>query len=130
MILRTYVYVIAAAALTAGGAYVAQRMTAASYQADIIKEQAAKAAAIKAAAEQANQHAEELEKARAKREIIYRTITKRVDRIVDRPVYINDCLDDDGLRIANDALAGSATTAGEPDAAVSGTDADGWEDRR
>jgi len=125
MISRVYLYLLASAALTAGSAYVSHRITAASYQADIIKEQQQAAAGLLAAAEKANKHAEYLEKERAKREIIYRTITKKVDRIVDRPVYIRNCLDDDGLRMANEALTGAPAAVAEPDAAMPSIDAPG-----
>ena len=38
----------------------------------------------------------------------YRTRTRIVRQIVDRPVYRNVCLDDAGLREVNDAIAGVA----------------------
>lgn len=37
-----------------------------------------------------------------------RIVTQYVDRIVTRPVYSSRCLDDDGLRIARHAIAGTA----------------------
>ena len=37
-----------------------------------------------------------------------RIVTQYVDRIVTRPVYRSICLDDDGLRIARHAIAGTA----------------------
>lgn len=130
---RPYLTLIAAAAAFAGGAWIGHGLTAASYQKDVIAEQIARIEAIKkaadavqAAAVEANHHAQELEKARAQREIVYRTITKEVDKIVDRPVYRNVCLDDDGLRVINDALRGEAASdTGQPDAAVSEPDAAG-----
>jgi len=33
-----------------------------------------------------------------------------VEKVVDRPIYRNQCLDDDGLRDANAALAGPSST--------------------
>lgn len=48
----------------------------------------------------------------AAREVQYATITKTVDRIVDRPVYRDVCLDADGLRNINAALAGKANDPG------------------
>ena len=47
-----------------------------------------------------------------------RTIAKFVDRIVEKPVYRNVCLDVDGLRAANEALTRKAPTGGQPDGAV------------
>lgn len=68
-----------------------------------------------------NDVAEQLEVAKSERKVVYETITKTVDRIVDRPVYRNLCLDDDGLRNVNTALAGKPT--GKPDAAMPAADA-------
>ena len=130
MTLRVYLLAVSVVMAFATGGWIGHRLTAASYQADVIAEQQAHAAAVQAAAEQANRHAEELEKARAQREIVYRTITKEVDRIVDRPVYLNVCLDDDGLRVINEALTGTPAAAGEPDAAMPDADAAGRQDRR
>ena len=48
---------------------------------------------------------------RAKTEIVYRTTTKFIDRVVDRPVYRNLCMDDDGLRYLNCAIRGETGTA-------------------
>jgi hypothetical protein len=59
-----------------------------------------------------------------------RTITKYVDRVVERPVYRSDCIDDDGVRLINSALTGAPAAAGQPDGAVPGPDAAGGQDRR
>ena len=128
--IRLYATAAAAAALFLFGAWIGHSVTAASYRADIIAEQQAAAKAVAEAAAKANQHAEELEKTRAQREIIYRTITRQVDKIVDRPIYRADCLDDDGLRITNEALTGAPAAAGRPAAAVPETRPTGREDRR
>ena len=55
-----------------------------------------------------------LEAEDGKARIIYRTITKAVDRYIDRPVYRSVCLDSDGLRDANSAL-GKVSAPTEPD---------------
>lgn len=53
----------------------------------------------------------------AQRERI-RVITKEVDRVVDRPIYRDGvCLDDDGLRLIANAVAGPEL-AGEPASAL------------
>lgn len=39
---------------------------------------------------------------------VTRTIVKRVETFIDRPIYKNTCLDADGLKAVNDALAGGA----------------------
>lgn len=46
------------------------------------------------------------EEKRTTNEIRYRTVTVTVEKLVDRPVYINQCLDDDGLRILNEQITG------------------------
>lgn len=66
----------------------------------------------------ADKAATNLEKDNAKAKVVYRTITKQVDKYIDRPVYRNICLDADGLRDANAALSGALTPAGEPDKRV------------
>jgi hypothetical protein len=74
---------------------------------------------------QGNTASTKLEQGNAEARIVYRTITQEVDRIVDRPVYVNACFDDDGLRHANAALAGALTPARKPDGAVPEPDAAG-----
>ena len=66
-----------------------------------------------AAMRQANDAATKLEKAHARIEMKYWTITKEVERVVDRPLYVGVCLDDDGVRLANAALTGSRPVAPE-----------------
>lgn len=56
-----------------------------------------------------------LEVGNAKAKVVYRIITKNVDKYIDRPVYRNICFDADGLRDANAALVGALAPAGEPD---------------
>lgn len=71
-------------------------------------------------ADRADQAAERHEVAKAKIEVRYETITKEVQHVVEKPVYRNICLDDDGLRVIRDALAAaSAGAASEPARAVS-----------
>lgn len=60
-----------------------------------------------------------LEKDNARTRIVYQEITREVEKIVDRPIYRDGvCLDDDGVRLANAALAGKAVYPAEPDSAV------------
>jgi hypothetical protein len=42
-----------------------------------------------------------LEKAKEGERVVYRTIVKTVERIVERPVYSNVCLDADGVMAIN-----------------------------
>ena len=71
-------------------------------------------------AAQAGKAAEKLEAKREKAKVIYRTITKEVDRVVERPVYRNVCLDADGLRLARCAIAGTGAAACKPDKPMPG----------
>lgn len=71
-----------------------------------------------AEAEKAHEAASGLEQDNAEAQVIYREITVEVDRIVERPVYRDRCLDDDGLRAANRALAGPRAAAAEPHRAL------------
>lgn len=50
--------------------------------------------------------------------VVYQVITETVDRIVERPVYRNICLDPDGLRALSDAIHGRASDPGQPAPAV------------
>ena len=64
------------------------------------------AAADKAQQEKYNNLAADYEVAKASKEIVYRTIPKKVDKIVERKVYSNECFDLEGLEEANKALRG------------------------
>jgi hypothetical protein len=50
--------------------------------------------------------------------VVYQVITETVDRIVERPVYRNVCLDPDGLRVLSDAIHGGHNDSGKPSPAV------------
>lgn len=50
--------------------------------------------------------------------VVYQTITETVDRIVERPVYRNVCLDTSGLRALADTIHGRADDPGQPAPAV------------
>jgi hypothetical protein len=55
-------------------------------------------------------------------------VKEEVDRVVEKPVYTNICLDDDGLRILADDIA-SRHTGGRPKPAVpspADSDPDNW----
>lgn len=62
--------------------------------------------------------AEEHEEFKAKERIVYRTITKEVAKIVEKPFYVNnpECLDDDGMRVIAAAIRGEAPS--QPASAV------------
>jgi len=48
----------------------------------------------------------------------YRDVIKEVQRVVEKPVYRNVCLDPDGLSVIGDALARAYNDPGEPGNAV------------
>lgn len=63
------------------------------------------------------------EKDRAKSKIVYRTIKERVVEYIDRPVYSSVCIDPDGMRDVNAALAGTDTPKPGPSVGVPPTTA-------
>lgn len=76
----------------------------------------------KAAAEQAKREtaqstraATQLEAKNAEAKVVYKTLTRTVDKYIDRPVYRVECFDADGLRDANAALIGQTAAPSKPD---------------
>lgn len=100
------------------GDYYGRRMNNASWEAKYAAAQQEAALQYAAKVEAFNKLADDYERAKADRKVVYETITKTVDRIVDRPVYRNVCIDDDGLRQINAALAGKRADSSQPVAAV------------
>lgn len=104
---------IAAIALAVGiaiGAGPAWKLTADHYRAKAAAAELAAAEAYQARTVELNAIAAQLEQARHDRKTVYRTITRDVEKVVTRDVYRNVCLDPDGVRIVNDALAGRASS--------------------
>lgn len=54
----------------------------------------------------------EKDKARIRTEFI--TITEEVERVIEKPVYRDVCLDADGLRVLSDAIRGPAPASSQP----------------
>lgn len=84
----------------------------------------------KAAADQAEREQKQsaaastkLETGNAQAKVVYRTITNTVDKVVEKPVYRNVCLESDGLLVANQALTGSLAPPRKPDAILPRPDA-------
>ena len=65
--------------------------------------------------------AKELADERAKKKVVYKTITQSVDKYIDRPVYLANCFDADGLRDATAAINGKIASGQQPDATVPAT---------
>lgn len=101
-----------AAVLAAGSAWTVRGWKADAAQAAIVEGLHAAVAAQRA---QVDAAAERFEVERAKLARSRRAITNEVNRVVETPHYSRDaaCLDDDGLRIVNAAIAG-ADTPGQP----------------
>lgn len=113
------IYLIAGGVILAllAGAYfkITHDAKAAGYAEAKAECEAAAKAQREAEARQAAAASKKLETHRAESKIKYRTITKTVDRYIDRPIYRNICLDADGLSSVNAALGGPGTVAGKPD---------------
>lgn len=59
--------------------------------------------AEEAAKDKAQKASEDYEQTKETERVKTETITHTVQKIVDRPIYINTCLDDDGVRLINEA---------------------------
>lgn len=134
------IYLVAAAAVL-GAIYGAYRWIDGSWETSAGIERGAKDkqgewdAAVAAQRElervAAEQASTKLEKGNEKAKVVYKTITRAVDRYIDRPVYRRECFDDSGLRDANRALLGSESTpSGKPDKPLPAPDAAPGRDRR
>ena len=60
--------------------------------------------------DRANTASTTFEDKRATNETRYRTVTVTLEKVVDRPVYLQSCLDADGLRILNAQISGDPNT--------------------
>lgn len=67
--------------------------------------------------------AAQLAKERANVKTVYQPIFHTITKVVEKPVYQRACIDADGLRLLNAAVAGKPPDAGQPDAAVRARDA-------
>jgi len=59
--------------------------------------------AEEAAKDKAQKASEDYEQTKETERVKTETITRTVQKIVERPIYINTCLDDDGVRLINEA---------------------------
>lgn len=64
-------------------------------------------------AKQANQSRADLaaqleQQSKGEIHVEYKTVTRTVKEFIDRPVYVNQCLDDDGVRAINGFITGSS----------------------
>jgi hypothetical protein len=114
--LHVYAIVIAAAATVGGIAgWNVRGWKAGADEARIVQ---ALHAAVESQRAGADAAAARFEAERAKLAGRRQVITREVDRVVDRPIYRDGvCLDDDGVRLVTDAIAGT-DGAGQPTPAV------------
>lgn len=57
--------------------------------------------------ERAQASSSTFESKRSANETKYRTVTVTVKEFIDRPVYLNQCMDADGLRVLNEQISGN-----------------------
>ena len=112
---QIYLVYILVAGLLLGGLYVWGRIDGSAIcEARIAELQAESQERERNAQALAQKASQDLEAIRGKTQIKYKTIVKEVEKLVDRPVYRATCLDADGLRLANSALAREITPSSEP----------------
>lgn len=120
MIVPIWVYAAAAAVIAVSSFVAGSKVATDHWKAQLVSAQQDHDEDMREANERNNDLARQLEESRASVRVVYRTINRAVEKVVERPVYRAECVDDDGLRLANDALAGRAPDPGKPDGAVPG----------
>lgn len=103
MIYNKLLEVLIAVGLIVAAWFYAGHRAVSEYKQEMVIEQAFATAEQQA---KYNKLAEEYELLRTKRQENARTITKEVERIIEKPSYDGDCMDSDGLRWANEAIRG------------------------
>lgn len=58
---------------------------------------------------QINQMSADYEAAKSEQHVQVETVTREVQKIIDRPVYLNHCFDDDGLQQLNSLITSGAS---------------------
>jgi len=99
-------YLLIALALVIGTAYFVHKQDAAAFQTEKLQAVAAEHDLYVAKAAEADRIAGELEAEKSRSHDVYHTIETQVPKFIDRPVYTNVCIDDDGLLNINAALSG------------------------
>lgn len=125
------IYAYVAAAILLISSYAGTYLYGRSAGADSVRLEWEEASSLQRAREAAtaNEAAIRLEGSREKERIVYRTITQQVDKLVDRPIYHNVCLDDDGLRLARCAIRGEKPDSCKSDQPLPGTPKPSGRDR-
>lgn len=100
------IYALVAAIIFSAGAGVSWKFTSDHYEAKAAKEDRVALEDFKTAVQGMNALSKALEDQKNESRVVYRTIEKQIPKIVERPVYRNECVDDRGLRLINEALSG------------------------
>lgn len=112
------------------GGGIAHRVTSDSYEADMGKTARDDKKIFDENNERIDTLSNELEVAKSEKKVRYKTVTKYVEKITERPVYIRECIDDDGLRAINAAIGDRQIYTGESPAALREGDSAGGKDGR
>jgi hypothetical protein len=105
------IYGIIAAVLVALGGGIGWKVTSDHYEAKHAKDDRVALTDFQTAVLGMSQLSVALEKVKSENRKMYRSIQNRVPEIVSRPVYIRECLDDDGLRLINEAFGGNSDSS-------------------
>ena len=76
-------------------------------KAAMVKQTQAQAQADVRQAERTSTAVQQHAKVKTETEIRYVTVTREVEKLVERPVYLERCMDDDGLRVLNGQILGT-----------------------
>lgn len=113
--IKLIVYLVGFAAYGAAAATAGWKVNGWAHDAAQLQAEKAQQAIVDAAAKRESTIAAELEEKLQKFKAEQRTISHETIKIVDRPVYSNQCLDADGVRLANAAAGIQApATAAKP----------------
>ena len=104
-------------------------ITANSFLAEAGRETRKMDAIFKANNERIDKLAQDLEVAKSAKNIEYQKVTKFVTKVVEKPVYKLECIDDDGLRAVNAIISGGSLDTGESPAAMPAGHDSGRQDR-
>lgn len=105
------IYALIAAVIFSAGAGVSWKFTSDHYEAKAAKDDRVALEDFKTAVQGMNALSKELEDQKNETRVVYKTIEKQIPKIVERPVYRNECIDDRGLLLVNEALSGRLDSA-------------------
>ena len=112
-----FIKLLIIAALVAGAFIAGIKVESNHRDAQLLTQERAYIAQYKVEVARGSALATALEEKRIVTRTLYKTITRHVDKVTERTVYRGICVDDDGVRLVNDALTRRAP-ASERDAAL------------